>query len=218
MTKQRVTAIIFDLDGTLVDSLPGIEASLRVAVATCNPPRQVPALRGIIGPPIAQMIARLWPDLADAQRACAVAAFRRHYDSEGCLLSPLFDGVLPTLSALQAHGIELFLLTNKPQRPTQTILEQTAMRQYLRDAVSPDTNDPPFAVKSAGALWLRARYSLRRETTLVVGDGLDDAEAAAECGFGFVAAAYGYGGAAQRSDLHPVAVLETFSAIREIVL
>ena len=218
MMKRSVAAIIFDLDGTLVDSLPGIEASLRIAAAACNPPRHVPSLRGVIGPPIAKMMGKLWPDLSDIEREKAIAAFRRHYDSAGCLLSPLFDGVAPTLAALRARRIELYLLTNKPSIPTRTILEQTGIRHHLRDAVSPDTNDLPFTVKSAGASYLRDRYFLSPDTTLVVGDGVDDGEAAAACGFAFVAAAYGYGGAAHREDLQPVAVLETFSALREIVL
>jgi phosphoglycolate phosphatase len=218
MTKRRVDSIVFDLDGTLIDSLPGIEASLRVAATVFDPPRIVPPIRSIIGPPVAKMMERLWPDLAELERRRAIAAFRAHYDSEGCLLSPLYPGVASTLESLRAAGIKLFVLTNKPTKPTQKILEQAAIDRYFDATVSPDSNDPPFAVKSAGAAWLRERHHLAPEMTLLVGDGADDADAAASCGFGFVAAGYGYGAAAKRPDLERLATLETFSEIMEIVL
>ena len=218
MTKQRTDAIIFDLDGTLVDSLPGIEASLRVAAAACDPPRHVPPIRSIIGPPIAEMIQRLWPDLEEEERQRAISAFRQHYDGEGCLMSPLFPDVEETLDALSARGLELFVLTNKPSAPTATILDQAAIRRHFTAVISPDSNDPPFPVKSAGARWLRDRYRLTPEATLLVGDGIDDADAAAACSFGFVAASYGYGSVVGRDDLPRLATLETFSEITEIVL
>jgi phosphoglycolate phosphatase len=164
------------------------------------------------------MIQRLWPELEQQGRQRAIGAFRQHYDREGCLLSPLFPEVEETLDALSARGTELFVLTNKPSAPTATILDQAAIRRHFTAVISPDSNDPPFPVKSAGAGWLRDRYRLAPEGTLLVGDGIDDADAAAACSFGFVAAAYGYGSAIGRDDLAPVATLETFSEIAEIVL
>ena len=218
MTRRPVEAIIFDLDGTLVDSLPGIEASLRVAAAACDRPREVPPIRSVIGPPIATMIESLWPDLDGRERQRAVAAFRAHYDSDGCLLAELFGGVAATLDALSTRGIRLFVLTNKPARPTETILERTGIRSHFADVIAPDTHTPPFASKNAAASWLQQKHDLLPATTLIVGDGLDDANAGAQCGFGFVAAAYGYGRAVARSDLARVATLETFSDIVGIVL
>lgn len=53
------STVIFDLDGTLIDSLPGIEASTRHAVAECLPDRVLPSMRELIGPPIASMLGNL---------------------------------------------------------------------------------------------------------------------------------------------------------------
>ena len=61
-------------------------------------------------------------------------------------------------------------------------------------------------------------YALAPSSTLLVGDGIDDAEAAEKCGFHFAAAAYGYGDVLARSKVEPFATLKTFSAIRGVVL
>lgn len=123
-------SIIFDLDGTLVNSLSGIEASARYAVEKCLPERKLPALRELIGPPIATMLAMLWPDLDQDRLKAVVTAFREHYDVQGCLLSELYPNVAETLDHLRHCGLRLFVLTNKPLyhflprslRPTLLIL------------------------------------------------------------------------------------------------
>jgi phosphoglycolate phosphatase len=218
MNRRGVAAVVFDLDGTLVDSLPGIEASIRRAAELCLPGRVLPALRDFVGPPIGKMLARLWPDIPEKKMREVLAAFRRHYDADGCRQTRLFDGVNGTLTRLAESGIEMFVLTNKPLQPTLTILDLAGIRRRFRAVVSPDSSDPPFAAKSDGASHLHREHALDASRTLLVGDGIDDAEAAAKCGFGFVAAAYGYGDAAKRDDLAPVAVLKTFSEIERIVL
>lgn len=218
MSRSGISAILFDLDGTLIDSLPGIEASVRWAVTHCLPAYALPDIRSSIGPPMKAMMARLWPELSPDQLQNVVTAFREHYDTEGCLQSRLFEGVAENLRLLQEHGIEMFVLTNKPARSTMKIIEFTGLSGRFRAAVSPDSSDPPFAVKSAGAARLKHEYELNPATTLIVGDGIDDAEAAHECGFRFVAAAYGYGNASGRDDPAPFATLKSFSDIAGIVL
>lgn len=218
MNRDRVTAILFDLDGTLIDSLAGIETSLRLAAERCLPRRAFPDIRRAIGPPIKGLLSRLWPELSDDQLQEMAAAFRGHYDTEGCRESRLFEGVAQTLATLQEQEIDMFVLTNKPLRPTLTILQLTGLESRFRAIISPDSSDPPFPVKSAGAVHLQQRYDLRPDSTFVVGDGMDDVEAAAACGFGFILAAYGYGNAIGRENLAAVLTLETFSEIERLVL
>jgi phosphoglycolate phosphatase len=209
--------MIFDLDGTLIDSLPGIEASLRHAVQQTLPRRTLPDMRASIGPPVGKMLAQLWPDLSAEEAQRAVAAFRQHYDGEGCLNSEPYPGVADTLEKLRLAGVHMFVLTNKPLAPTRRILEHTHLGRFFRDVICPDSSDPPFARKGQGALALAQRHKLSPEEALIVGDGIDDAAAANECGFGFIAAAYGYGKAA--SELPPGAMaVKSFFEIALLVL
>lgn len=212
-----VSNFIFDLDGTLVDSLPGIEASTRRALEIAGIDRPLPPMRELVGPPIATMLARLWPDLCADQLAAVLRAFRQHYDAEGCLASTPYPGVPETLHTLQAHGARLFVLTNKPFQPSRRLLGHHGLETVFTDIVSPDSVTPAFSRKSDGAMLLSSRYGLSRSTTVLMGDGLDDSQAAAEHGFGFITAVYGYGSAARTRPAGALASAESFSDILNLL-
>lgn len=207
-------SVIFDLDGTLVDSLPGIEYSARTAIESVLPGVPMPDLKAIIGPPIAAMFARLWPDLDPEKMARLVAAFRSHYAEKGCLDSLPFPGVMDSLSRLQAAGLRMFVLTNKPAAPTKTILVALGLAEFFAGVLAPDSPESPFASKPDGARALMRRFALDADQTTLVGDGADDAAAAEACGFRFIAAAYGYGTAAETAATRA----EKFSDIEGFLL
>lgn len=215
---MHFATVIFDLDGTLVDSLPGIELSTRHAIQECLPNRVVPDMRELVGPPIATMLATLWPDLSDLEVSRLAAAFREHYNTQGCRLSKLYPGVAEVLAALAAAGVVMHLLTNKPVGPTLTILENSNIRSHFRDVMSPDSVEPPFIAKTDGARILRARHRLESLSTVMVGDGLDDLASANACGFVFAVAAYGYGSAATRCPATKFFRMTKFSDILRLVL
>ncbi len=206
----RFSNLIFDLDGTLVDSSAGIEASIRYAVAGTFPSLVIPPIDRFIGPPIAQMFAQMWPNFVAAELDRLVAAFRQHYDAHGSAESRLYPRVRETLDVLRESGAAMFVLTNKPFRATRNILKQTAIADFFEEIVSPDAVDPSFASKSAGAEYLRERHRLDHARTVVIGDGRDDATAAKECGFAFILARYGYGAAATEETSAAFASLASF--------
>jgi phosphoglycolate phosphatase len=185
--------VVFDLDGTLVDSVPGINASLRAAVAFHGLPLEVRDLSRYVGPPLREMILQMWPHLAPGEVDKLVHAFRGHYNTQGCLSAALYPGMLEQLVQLHGSAVQLFVLTNKPLEPTLKILEHLSIKRFFRAVHSPDSPDCPFSVKADGALRLAGAYGLLPEQTLLVGDSSEDREAAEAAGFSFLRAAYGYG-------------------------
>jgi phosphoglycolate phosphatase len=217
----RFRNIIFDLDGTLVDSLPGIEASLRAALAICQPNRSLPPgkLRPFVGPPLAGIIGALWPDLTLAEIGALVAAYRAHYLAESCAKTAAFPGVTGLLAELPEAGARLFLLTNKPRAQTEMILTRQGWTEFFAEIGCPDDARHPFGSKADGAVSLRDRHALSPTATLLVGDALNDAEAAAAADFGFVRAAYGYGesGGHGISYGKELAAIGAFAELRPLV-
>jgi phosphoglycolate phosphatase len=189
------TAILFDLDGTLVDSLPGIEYSIHAALREVLPDREPVEPRGWIGPPIRAMFRRAFQDIDDATLNDLERAFRSSYDSEGWQKTVAYNGVAATLARLAEQGVRSFVVTNKPRIPTQRVLGQFNLLKFFTAVVTPDSKSPPFASKSEMVSYLLTHYSLKSRQTLLVGDSDDDDRAAQGCGLPFLAVAYGYGGA-----------------------
>jgi len=202
---------IFDLDGTLVDSVAGIEASLSHAFHDCFPGETPPAdISRLIGPPLPEMLKQLRPDLISDELERLLAAFRKHYDLEGHRESRLYPTVAETLATLQKRERVMFVLTNKPIIATRAILEHTGILPYFKEIISVG---PDFASKPEAAESLRDRYALEPVRTVVVGDGVDDRRSAERCGFAFILAGYGYSSAAAQDAARDLTVLKSFDEI-----
>ena len=190
---MRIENIIFDLDGTLVDSLPGIEYASRCAVDFVYPERGSFELRRFIGPPIRDIFRRIFPDIEGNELETLVKEFRKAYDNDGWQKTMLFDGVKDTLLKLANLNIRNYLVTSKPKLPTVKILDLLKIRNHFLDVVCSDSVTPSFPSKSDAMACLIAKHGLDHEKTLSVGDTNEDKVATITCGIRFVAASYGYG-------------------------
>jgi phosphoglycolate phosphatase len=125
--------VLFDLDGTLVDSSPGIWASVRAAVGALGLPEPTPdQLRDMIGPPLQDGFAVvLGVPPADVPRA--VEAYRAHYAAGALLDVAVHDGVPEMLQALQAAGAVLSVATSKPAPFALRVLEHTGLLPFFAD-------------------------------------------------------------------------------------
>jgi phosphoglycolate phosphatase len=119
--------VLFDLDGTLVDSSPGIHAAVRYAAAALGRPEPTaPQLRGMVGPPLQDGFALvLGVPVAEVPRA--VAAYREHYAAGALLQATVHDGVPDLLAALRAAGATLAVATSKPEPFAVRLLEHTGL-------------------------------------------------------------------------------------------
>ena len=186
-------AVVFDLDGTLVDSAPGIERCLREALTAVAPDRLSDFPAGIIGPPVREMVGGLLPDADVAAIEAGVAAFRRCYDGAGWRETVPHVGATETLTALRSSGHRLFVVTNKPQLPTERIIADLGWDPLFESVVCKDSLPVAFADKPEALGHLVGAAGLDARTAVFVGDSADDARAADVHGMAFVYAAYGYG-------------------------
>src|SRR5579872_788738 len=139
---------IFDLDGTLVDSLPGIEYAIDAALSQLRRRRRVPDLKTLIGPSIRSILQCVTGTTEEEELNELENCFRRHYDSEGWRKTVCYPGVCDTLQALHAQGKVLFVVTNKPRYVTEKILNLFAIRACFEDVLTPDSRVPAFGNKS----------------------------------------------------------------------
>ncbi len=190
---STLTALVFDLDGTLIDSTPGIASSLAAAFQSVG--RAVPQtdIRKAIGPPIRIIARRVEPSLTDAELDSIEPVYRTDYDTRGWRNTLLFDGVAETLHDLHTRGLQLFIVTNKPRIPTTNVLTHFNLHPLFREVLSRDSRSPIFPSKAEMLATLIEQHRLSPDSTLMVGDTIEDQETAHANHLPFLYVTYGYG-------------------------
>ena len=186
-------ALIFDLDGTLVDSLPGIAATLnRTLTAHGLPGHSNAAVRGFVGNGLRNLIMRAAPRGADpALIDSLLSLYRKDYELTWASGTIIYPGVSQMLAELQQAGISLSVLSNKVHEFTLQMVSglfpgiHFAMILGQREGV-------PHKPHPAGALQIAATLGLAPADCIVIGDSTMDIETAANAGMHSIAVTWGY--------------------------
>jgi phosphoglycolate phosphatase len=190
---RMIDLVVFDLDGTLVDSHRDLaKAANALVVELGGAPLAVDAIVRMVGEGAAVLVRRaLVASGIDAGTPGALERFLTLYD--GCLLDDTvpYPGTLDMLGAI--HGTHrLAILTNKPSQPTARILEGLRLGKFFDPVVGGDT---PFGRKPdpAGLLHIVRQAGTTPDRTLLVGDSPADLGAARNAGTAICLARFGFG-------------------------
>lgn len=185
--RAETAAVVFDLDGTLIDSFGLIDASFRHAARVVLDRDLTPGeVTTGWGEPLPVRAARLAAGRVDE----LIAAYTAYYDANHDRLCRPFAGVPEMLAALAARGVRLGVATSKRRRSTLQALERCHLARWIGAAISAE--DVPAPKPAADAV-LAALGGLRvsAERAWMVGDGAFDIEAARRAGVRSVAALWG---------------------------
>ncbi|PBJ83936.1 phosphoglycolate phosphatase [Lysobacteraceae bacterium NML93-0399] len=209
--------VLFDLDGTLVDSASDIAAAVNRLLAELGHEQVDEAtVRSWIGDGARQLITQALRHAGDLQDVDAVMPrFMRHY-ADCLLLDPrLYPGVEATLSALRANGVRMAVCTNKPAQFVPPLLEALGIAKYF-DAVLGAGDLPERKPHPLPLLHLAEGFGVDIGQCLMVGDSGADAGAANAAGAPLVLVGYGY---RREFDLHgcgALAVIDRFDQLLEL--
>lgn len=212
-----ITTVLFDLDGTLIHSSPGILASLRkVLVEAGIEPVEVVDER-VIGPPLMATLARL-TGIAPGSRLDELAAsFKATYDTVGVLHADPYPGCVDMLDRLTVARRRSYIVTNKRRVPAVAIAQRLGIRSRLSGLYSLDTLIPPAPRKRDVVAHVLFEHQVPRGAAVMVGDSGDDADAAAANGIPFVAVTYGYGNPLADPAVRPAAVLDRLAELPDVL-
>lgn len=190
-------ALLFDLDGTLVDSAADLAAGVdRMCAALGLPPRGVAAVRDWVGKGIAVLVDRALAGRMEGGapadlHARGLALFEEFYAEESGRHGTVFPGVMATLEELTRRGAKLACVTNKPERHTRPLLDQCGLAPFFSVVIGGDTL--PVRKPHPGQL-LEAcrRFGAAPADTLMVGDSENDLAAGRAAGCPVVLVTYGY--------------------------
>jgi phosphoglycolate phosphatase len=188
--------LIFDLDGTLVDSAPDLHRCLNAVLAEQGrAPVSLADIRAMVGDGAAKLVER---GFADTGAPCDPAAlpalvdrFLFHYTAGQHALTKAFPGVAETLTTLQARGCRLGICTNKPYGPTMEILEVLGLARFF-GAVTGGDSLPARKPDPRHLLGTIALLGAQADAAVMVGDSVNDVAVARAAGVPAVIVSYGY--------------------------
>jgi len=188
-----VNNLIFDLDGTLIDSVDSILFSLKFALEANNTVPLVELNSSLIGPPLNELITTTTGIRSDCPKFNAIKfSFQQHYDSVGYLNSKLFPGVFESLNNYFLSGKKIWIATNKRKYPTYKILEFYKLLSFVNKIYTLDSFNPPLSGKSELLQSLINKENLLPEQCVFVGDRKSDEYAAARIKMNYIMVPWGY--------------------------
>jgi 2-phosphoglycolate phosphatase len=190
--KRSFDAILFDLDGTLIDTAPDMVAVLVDLLAHHGrPPIHYDLARSHVSHGSAGLVRLAFPDLDDAERERLRLEFLDRYEAAVCVNSMLFPGLEPLLDILDAAALPWGVVTNKPARMTNPLLRALGLDVRSATIVSGDTI-PERKPDPAPLLLASREAAIDPLKTMYIGDAARDIEAGRRAGMFTIAAAYGY--------------------------
>lgn len=185
--------VVFDLDGTLIDSRRDLaDAANALIVEGGGRPLPVDTIAGMVGEGAPLLVRRaLTAAGLDPDAATALPRFLELYDERLLVHTRLYDGTRAALEALAARAA-LAILTNKPQRPTERILDALGVAALFRWVVGGDTA-LPRKPDPAGLHHLMSRAATAAADTMMVGDSAIDLRTARAAGTRICLVRYGFG-------------------------
>ena len=208
------TTILFDLDGTLTDSAPGIFETLRYALNKQNitPPND---LDFVLGPPLMDTFCNTF-HMSQQSAEQAYKDYCERYSEKGMYENSVFEGIKEMLSELKKHGKKLAVATSKSQDFAQQIIEHFGLSEYFYFVSGNYIGQRDTKAKVV-------RYALEQlnetpQSAVLVGDRMYDIIGGKEAGVSVIGVLYGYGTLQELQQYSADAIAQTPQDVVNIIL
>lgn len=195
--------LLFDLDGTLTDSSPGIVRSVNHALGALGRPAvDEEYIRRLIGAPLARIFEHVLGPLDHTTRDRAVAAYRERFNDVGLYENSVYPGIPDALAALAAAGARLEVVTAKPVASARRVLDHFGLAGHFEVVRGSDPRAHEFDKADLVAAALAA-WPAGAARAVMIGDRVDDVSAGQACGTLTVGVTWGYGAPDELAGARP---------------
>lgn len=216
-------AVLFDLDGALVDSAPDLWGAMNHVLTNRNlAPLALERVRHLVGHGARALLARgFWgeevePPVNNPEFEVAVQEFLEYYRLHLTDNSRPFPEVFPTLATLANRGFSMAVVTNKPERLARLMLDQLELSQFFSVIVGGDTC-PTRKPDPGPLLYALQQLSTPPESAIMAGDSETDLQAARNTGIPVILFSYGYNRGMDVWELQPDRVADRFSQLTDLL-
>lgn len=190
---MRFNNIIFDFDGTLVNSQPGVVKAFKKVVKELTAKKITEQeIAQLIGAPLAQIISILLNTNDEAIINRGQDLFKEYYSKEGLYQNIVYPGIKGMLESLKNQSRQLFVVSNKIELFMNKILEQHDLKKYFTLILGTDGTDTQ-SKKPDQVKYLLTRHKLKKQETVMVGDTENDIMAAKQNFIYSIGTSWGYG-------------------------
>ncbi len=206
--------ILFDLDGTLTDSGPGITNSVAYALKKWNiEEKDINVLRKFVGPPLDASFAKYY-GFSKEKCVQAIQYYREYYLTKGIYENQVYDGMEELLKWLRDTGRRAIVATSKPEPSAIHVLEYFHIDSYF-DIIAGATMDGSRVEKSDVIRYALDRAGIRDLSGVVmVGDRENDIQGAKANGLDSIGVLYGYGSREELEEAGAMQIAETVEDLR----
>lgn len=216
--EKKIKLMMFDLDGTLVDSVPDLAWAVDAMLADLNEARAgIDQVRLWVGNGAQMLVKRALShsmepaELDPTKFQVAMDLFYNHYSEVNGSKSELYPGVKETLNILRKRIPYLALVTNKPEQFTQPLLDRHQLPKF--DLLVCGDTLPERKPHPAQLLYCMHSLGCKAEESLMVGDSLSDIKAAQAAGVRMICVSYGYHQGLDLSAYFPDLMIDEFEEL-----
>ncbi|MFZ7131000.1 MAG: HAD-IA family hydrolase [Eubacteriales bacterium] len=212
---MQYKGVIFDFDGTLIDSEEGIACAFQMALKSKGIAEDLEVIRGLIGPPLTRTIITKYK-LSEEDGAQAMEIHRKYYQEIGALQSKLYPNIKDLLTSLKKMGAKMMIATNKPESLAFMQIKHYDIGHYFHAIVG--NNDLQTRGSKADFIRIASKdVGVDKSQLLMVGDRYNDIEAGKEVGLDTIGVTYGYGSLEEIQGTHATYIVNDPMEIVEIV-
>ncbi len=209
--------IIFDLDGTLTDSAPGVTRSVQYALNKFAIEAETDQLEAFVGPPLQQSFQKLY-GFSEEDAVKAVSYYREYYSRIGIYENRLYSGIRPLLQNLKSGSKKLYIATSKPTVFAEKVLAHFEVDYFF--SIIAGSNLDGTRVNKAEILeyLIQQINTMDLNKTVMVGDRKYDIIGAHVSNLDSIAVTYGYGSREELSAEAPTIIINSVSELQNFLI